>query len=85
MFFITGDQVWTGPLSGYRVAVVLLNRGRRRKAITAEWDDIGIPSASVVEARDLWGVLLLYYISFLFSFKELGWIYSSGHLINVSF
>ncbi|KAL2330529.1 hypothetical protein Fmac_018110 [Flemingia macrophylla] len=50
-----GDiEIWAGPLSGYRVAVVLLNRGPLRYAITADWDDIGIPPKSVVEARDLW-------------------------------
>uniref|UniRef100_A0A9I9D1U9 Alpha-galactosidase n=1 Tax=Cucumis melo TaxID=3656 RepID=A0A9I9D1U9_CUCME len=50
-----GDlEVWAGPLSGYRVAVVLLNRGPWRNAITAQWDDIGIPPNSNVEARDLW-------------------------------
>lgn len=51
------QQIWAGPLSGYRVAVVLLNRGPWRIAITANWDDIGIPPKSAVEARDLWEVL----------------------------
>lgn len=50
------QQIWAGPLSGYRVAVVLLNRGPWRYAITANWDDIGIPLETVVEARDLWEV-----------------------------
>ncbi|CAH9056936.1 unnamed protein product [Cuscuta epithymum] len=50
-----GDsEIWAGPLSGYRVAVVLLNRGPIRYEITAEWDDIGIPLKSTVIARDLW-------------------------------
>ncbi|XP_058739838.1 alpha-galactosidase 1-like [Vicia villosa] len=50
-----GDlEIWAGPLSGNRVAVVLLNKGAQRIAITANWDDIGIPPKSVVEARDLW-------------------------------
>ncbi|GAU41021.1 hypothetical protein TSUD_178610 [Trifolium subterraneum] len=51
-----GDaEIWAGPLSGYRVAVVLLNRGPQQSlAITANWDDIGIPPKTVVEARDLW-------------------------------
>ncbi|KAL1568691.1 Alpha-galactosidase 1 [Salvia divinorum] len=50
-----GDlEVWAGPLSGYRVAVVLLNRGARHKVMTARWDDIGIPPSSTVIARDLW-------------------------------
>lgn len=56
MFF---GQIWAGPLSGYRVAVVLLNRGPQRIAITANWDDIGIPPKSAVEARDLWEVMHL--------------------------
>lgn len=54
MFF---GQIWAGPLSGYKVALVLLNRGpQQRQSITANWDDIGIPPKSAVEARDLWEV-----------------------------
>ncbi|XP_019235682.1 PREDICTED: alpha-galactosidase 1-like [Nicotiana attenuata] len=50
-----GDlEVWAGPLSGYRVALLLLNRGSTKLEITALWEDIGIPPNSVVEARDLW-------------------------------
>lgn len=50
-----GDlEIWAGPLSSYRVALVLLNRGPSRNPITAQWDDIGIPPNSIVEARDLW-------------------------------
>ncbi|KAF2576976.1 hypothetical protein F2Q68_00000240 [Brassica cretica] len=50
-----GDiQIWAGPLSGYRVALLLLNRGPTRLPITAFWDDIEIPPNSIVEARDLW-------------------------------
>ncbi|KAJ7942593.1 Alpha-galactosidase [Quillaja saponaria] len=50
-----GDlEIWAGPLSEYRVAVVLLNRGPVRNAITAYWEDIGIPQHSLAEARDLW-------------------------------
>lgn len=50
-----GDlEVWAGPLSDYRVAVILLNRGPGRTALTAYWDDIGIPPKSTVIARDLW-------------------------------
>ncbi|KAF8376927.1 hypothetical protein HHK36_030298 [Tetracentron sinense] len=52
---IEGDlEVWAGPLSGYRTVVLLLNRGSWRSAITANWDDIGIPPNSVVKARDVW-------------------------------
>ncbi|KAL3813250.1 hypothetical protein ACJIZ3_014518 [Penstemon smallii] len=50
-----GDwEVWAGPLSHYRVAVLLLNRGSWRTPITAHWDDIGIPPGTTVKARDLW-------------------------------
>uniref|UniRef100_A0A7C9DEV8 Alpha-galactosidase n=1 Tax=Opuntia streptacantha TaxID=393608 RepID=A0A7C9DEV8_OPUST len=50
-----GDwEVWAGPLTHYRVAVLLVNRGSFRAPITAHWGDIGIPAGSVVEARDLW-------------------------------
>ncbi|KAH9746897.1 alpha-galactosidase 1 [Citrus sinensis] len=50
-----GDQeVWAAPLSGYRIALLLVNRGPWRYAVTAKWEDIGIPPNSVVEARDLW-------------------------------
>ncbi|KZV49383.1 alpha-galactosidase 1-like [Dorcoceras hygrometricum] len=50
-----GDwEVWAGPLSKYRVVVVILNRGAWRTAITAHWDDIGIPVGSTVVARDVW-------------------------------
>lgn len=49
------SEVWAAPLSGYRTAVVLLNRHATDAAtITAHWDDIGIPAGTAVEARDLW-------------------------------
>ncbi|URE08522.1 alpha-galactosidase [Musa troglodytarum] len=50
-----GDhEVWAGPLSGYRTVVIQLNRSPEFRIITAQWDDIGIPPKTVVEARDLW-------------------------------
>ncbi|KNA18335.1 hypothetical protein SOVF_071820 [Spinacia oleracea] len=50
-----GDwEVWSGPLTNYMVALLLVNRGSVRASITAHWDDIGIPANSIVEARDLW-------------------------------
>ena len=52
-------QVWAGPLTGYRIALLLFNRGSGPALVTAHWDDIGIPPNSVVEARDLWEVLLV--------------------------
>ncbi|MQL78244.1 hypothetical protein Taro_010672 [Colocasia esculenta] len=51
-----GDlEIWAGPLSGYRTAVLLLNRASNNTSpITASWEDIGIPPETQVEARDLW-------------------------------
>ncbi|XP_030544484.1 alpha-galactosidase-like isoform X1 [Rhodamnia argentea] len=51
----TGDlEVWSGPLSGNRVAVVLMNRGLSTANVTAEWSDIGLNSSVIFDARDLW-------------------------------
>ncbi|KAL1803541.1 hypothetical protein DCAR_0935230 [Daucus carota subsp. sativus] len=47
-------EVWAGPLSGYRVAIVLVNRSILPANITAHWDDIGLPPNTEVIARDLW-------------------------------
>uniref|UniRef100_A0A1D1XFL4 Alpha-galactosidase n=1 Tax=Anthurium amnicola TaxID=1678845 RepID=A0A1D1XFL4_9ARAE len=51
-----GDlEIWAGPLSGYRTVVLLLNRASSNTSpITANWDDLGIPPETLVEARDLW-------------------------------
>ncbi|KAJ4713960.1 Alpha-galactosidase [Melia azedarach] len=50
-----GDlEVWAGPLSGKRVAVVLWNRGAATAIVTANWSDIGLSPSTVVRARDLW-------------------------------
>ncbi|KAL5832786.1 hypothetical protein ACOSQ3_016460 [Xanthoceras sorbifolium] len=51
-----GDlEVWAGPLSGGRVAVVLWNRSSSKARVTANWGDIGLNSSTlVVKARDLW-------------------------------
>ncbi|KAI8550021.1 hypothetical protein RHMOL_Rhmol06G0071700 [Rhododendron molle] len=54
VLFFLFHQIWAGPLSNYRVALVLLNRSLLPHPVTAQWDDIGIPPNSVVEARDLW-------------------------------
>jgi alpha-galactosidase len=49
------SEVWAAPLSGYRTAVLLLNRhAAEAAAITAHWDDVGLPAGTAVEARDLW-------------------------------
>ncbi|KAK4400159.1 Alpha-galactosidase 1 [Sesamum angolense] len=44
-----GDlEIWAGPLSDYRVAVILLNRGPGRTALTAYWDDIAQESEAKI-------------------------------------
>ncbi|KAJ4844257.1 Alpha-galactosidase 2 [Turnera subulata] len=50
-----GDlEVWAGPLSKGRVAVVLWNRSSSKSTVTAYWSDIGLKSSTTVKARDLW-------------------------------
>jgi len=50
-----GDlEVWAGPLSNNRIAVVLLNRSNSRTIITAKWEDIGLNPSAVVRVRNLW-------------------------------
>lgn len=58
-------QVWAGPLSNYRVVVLLVNRGPVSNPITAHWDDIGLPPNTVVVARDIWLVNLIYLSIFI--------------------
>ncbi|KAH0465373.1 hypothetical protein IEQ34_005476 [Dendrobium chrysotoxum] len=61
-------EVWAGPLSGGKVAVVLWNRGSSQASITVDFADIGLNSSSVVGARDLWKVAYIMYNNFLFFF-----------------
>ncbi|WOL09838.1 alpha-galactosidase [Canna indica] len=50
-----GDgEVWAGPLSGGKVAVILWNKGSSQTSITANWTEIGLEPSTVVNARDLW-------------------------------
>ncbi|XP_021275241.1 alpha-galactosidase-like [Herrania umbratica] len=50
-----GDlEVWAGPLTNRKVAVVLWNRGSSQANITAYWSDIGLKPSTIVDARDLW-------------------------------
>jgi alpha-galactosidase len=52
-------QIWAAPLTGYRMAVLLVNRHARDDAeMTVHWDDIGLPAGTAVKARDLWLVRL---------------------------
>ncbi|RYR58029.1 hypothetical protein Ahy_A05g023683 isoform D [Arachis hypogaea] len=49
-----GLEVWAGPLSGNKVAVILWNRSSSKAKVTASWSDLGLKSATSVHARDLW-------------------------------
>nr|XP_016477460.1 PREDICTED: alpha-galactosidase 3-like [Nicotiana tabacum] len=48
------EQVWAGPLSGNRLAIVLWNRCSKAATITAKWGAIGLQSSISVSVRDLW-------------------------------
>ena len=48
------EQVWAGPLSGNRLAIVLWNRCSKAATITAKWGAIGLESSISVSVRDLW-------------------------------
>ncbi|GAB4839674.1 Alpha-galactosidase 1, partial [Ancistrocladus abbreviatus] len=47
-------DVWTGPLSGNKTAVLFVNRKAMNVRIAALWPDIGIQDNVIVQARDLW-------------------------------
>ncbi|XP_060181719.1 alpha-galactosidase 3 isoform X2 [Lycium barbarum] len=48
------QQVWAGPLSGNRLAMVLWNRCSKAATITAKWGAIGLEPSISVSVRDLW-------------------------------
>lgn len=47
-------QVWAGPLSGQRLAVILWNRYSKPANITANWHVLGLDSSTSVSIKDLW-------------------------------
>jgi alpha-galactosidase len=47
-------EVWAAPLDRGGHAVVLFNRGSVSQRITANWEDLGIPSAKAMQVRDVW-------------------------------
>ncbi|CAJ1952375.1 unnamed protein product [Sphenostylis stenocarpa] len=47
-------EVWAGPLSNNKVALILLNRSSSKANVTASWSDIGLKPGTSVDARDLW-------------------------------
>ncbi|TVU02388.1 hypothetical protein EJB05_52122 [Eragrostis curvula] len=51
---LSNSEVWAGPLSNNRKAVVLWNRQGYQATITAQWSMIGLAPSTSVTARDLW-------------------------------
>ncbi|KAG9457234.1 hypothetical protein H6P81_001742 [Aristolochia fimbriata] len=51
---IGNNEIWAGPLSNYKTALLFVNRSPDVAKITAFWDDIGLPEKTEVQARDLW-------------------------------
>lgn len=49
-------QVWAGPLSGNRLAVVLWNRCEESANIIVKLPSIGLDGSSPYSVRDLWKV-----------------------------
>ncbi|XP_045814373.1 alpha-galactosidase [Trifolium pratense] len=47
-------EVWAGPLSENKVALILWNRSSSKATVTASWCDIGLKPEAIVDARDLW-------------------------------
>ncbi|EPS61200.1 glycosyl hydrolase family-like protein, partial [Genlisea aurea] len=47
-------QVWAGPISGQRLAVLLWNRSAKTATITVQWSHLGLESSAAVSIRDLW-------------------------------
>lgn len=65
-------QVWAGPLSGGRKAVVLWNRAIKPDTVTLTWADVGLDPETPVMIRDLWKVRafsLFFLFFFSFSFR----------------
>ncbi|CAJ2628300.1 unnamed protein product [Trifolium pratense] len=46
-------EVWVGPLSNNKVAVILWNRSSSNATVIASWSDIGLKPGTIVDARDL--------------------------------
>jgi alpha-galactosidase len=46
--------VWSGPLSGGRAAVALVNRWTGTQSVTVHFGDIGLSPVTPYVVRDLW-------------------------------
>ncbi|KAK9665972.1 hypothetical protein RND81_14G150300 [Saponaria officinalis] len=54
-----GDlEVWAGPLSINRIAVVMWNKGPSSAKITVDMQDLNIPPETSVDIRDLWTIIV---------------------------
>ncbi|MDR7333774.1 glycoside hydrolase family 27 protein [Roseateles asaccharophilus] len=50
-----GDlEVWTRPLQGGDIAVVLFNRGAKATEMSADWALLNLPAGSRAQTRNLW-------------------------------
>ena len=49
-----GRDLWTRPLSDFRWAVALTNRGAERKELGFTWEDVGLSRALPVKLTDAW-------------------------------
>ncbi|XP_073220360.1 alpha-galactosidase-like [Cicer arietinum] len=47
-------EIWAGPLSYNKLAMVLWNRSSSKARVTASWTDLGLEPRTSVDARDLW-------------------------------
>ncbi|KEH42878.1 Alpha-galactosidase [Medicago truncatula] len=47
-------EVWAGPLSENKLAVILWNRSSSNATVIASWSEIGLEPEAIVDARDLW-------------------------------
>ncbi|KAJ1383006.1 Glycosyl hydrolase, all-beta [Sesbania bispinosa] len=47
-------EVWAGPLSDNKLAVILWNRSSSKATVTASWSDLGLETGTSIDARDLW-------------------------------
>ncbi|XP_073220726.1 alpha-galactosidase-like [Cicer arietinum] len=46
-------EIWAGPLSYNKLAMVLWNRSSSKARVTASWTDLGLEPGTSVDARDL--------------------------------
>ncbi|HWR17405.1 MAG TPA: glycoside hydrolase family 27 protein [Terriglobales bacterium] len=50
-----GDlEIWARPLADGSRAVILFNRGKETREVTARWEDLGYPAHLNATVRDLW-------------------------------